>query len=112
MLLDPSLHSYIKQIIFNFDAITEDRKRAAKEALIKKNYENICNLKLLEYSNPFENVNVWAHPPTFLYILTIFLLVILGFAIIGLIIFAIVKCIKCSYLVAIIATIQKSCHYF
>ena len=53
MLLDPSLLSYINKIIYNKkeNQINEDRKRAAKEVLIEKNYENICNFQLLKYSN-------------------------------------------------------------
>ena len=53
MLLDPKLLSYINKIIYNKkeNQINEDRKRAAKEVLIEKNYENICNFQLLKYSN-------------------------------------------------------------
>ena len=53
MLLDPSLLSYINKIIYNKKEykISEDRKKAAEEVLIVKNYENICNKQLLKYSN-------------------------------------------------------------
>ena len=52
MLLDPSLLSYIYRVIFNNkNNISLDRINAAKEALVSKNYENICNLQLLKFTN-------------------------------------------------------------
>ena len=52
MLLDPSLLSYIYRVIFNNkNNISLDRINAAKEALVTKNYENICNLQLLKFTN-------------------------------------------------------------
>lgn len=59
MLIDPSLLSYLNKIIFNQNIINNHRIKAAKEALTKKNYENICNLQLLEFSNAtLENVRL------------------------------------------------------
>ena len=53
MLLALNLLSYINKIVSNDEiVINEDRMNSAKEILNEKNYENICNEKLLELIKP------------------------------------------------------------
>jgi hypothetical protein len=80
MLLDPDLISYLYKIISNDTKITEDRKKAIEEAFEEKDYENICNLKLLNYSNvTYDSVILESHCKKIILIivLTFYLIIII-----------------------------------
>ena len=52
MLSDTNLLSYLKNVFSNDVNITQDRINAANQSLNEKNYEEICNVKLLNLVNP------------------------------------------------------------
>ena len=90
MLLDTELISYLNKIISKDTKITEDRIKAAKEAFEEKDYENICNLKLLYYSNAtYDSVILESN------FANIALLIFIFFFLVNAIVYCGIGCCKC-----------------
>lgn len=57
MLFDSYLLSYLNKVVSNDSLISKDRIKAANQTLNEKDYEEICNAKLLDIANPDDKVN-------------------------------------------------------